>query len=125
MTDGRYDEAYKIEVQGCQAFDTARPQNLRFEEGLLTCEMITCLQVFPGRSKERTALLVGEAHDRDTIYAEDKGLKGGTDAFQAADGIDDACLQGRCVGNLEQWVDVFKINLPEPEDLDLLWVQGG
>lgn len=87
--------------------------------------MITCLEIAPGRSKERTTLLVGKAQHGDTIYAEDKGFQRRTDAFEIADGIDDACLQGRHVGNLEQWVDVLEVNLPEPEDVDLLWVQGG
>lgn len=86
--------------------------------------MITCHEVAPGRSKERPTLLVGEAQNGDTIYAEDKCFEGRTDAFQIADGIDDAYLQGRGVGNLEQWVDVLEVNLPESEDVDLLWVQG-
>lgn len=125
MTDNQFGETYEVKVQGCQAFETAGAQNLTIQEGLLTCEMITCLQIPPGRSKERMTLLSGEAQQGDTIYAEDKGRQGRTDAFQIADSIDDAWLQGRCVGNLEQWVDVLEVNLPEPEDLDLFWVQGG
>lgn len=87
--------------------------------------MITCLEIATGRSKERKTLLVGEAQNRDTINAENKGLQGRTDAFQIADGNDDAWLQGRCVGDLEQRVDVLEVNLPEPEDLHLFRVQGG
>ncbi len=26
--------------------------------------------------------------------------------------------------DFEQWVDIFQINLPEPEDLNLLWMKG-
>lgn len=63
--------------------------------------MITCEEIILWRPKQGAAVVVGETDNRDAIDTEDEGLECRTHVCHAAGGIDDACLQGGCMRDLE------------------------
>ena len=78
-----------------------------------------------GGPKDGATLLVRQAQHRGAVDAKEKCLERRLEGREVGKGVDDAGLQGRGVGDLQEGVDVVEVELPEAEDLGLLGVQGG
>ncbi len=100
-------EVYHVEIQCCQSIIIAGPQSLAVQQRLPTRELVALQTVLLGRSKQGTAFILGEATDRNTIDTEHKRLKCRADTGHITSGVDNACLQGGGVRDLEQRVDIF------------------
>ncbi len=81
-------------------------------------------RAFLGAPEPTTAFVVSEAHERDAVDGEYQSLhRRAYDGWIASD-VDNTSLQRRRVRDLEQRVDIFQANLPQPEYLHLLRVQS-
>lgn len=91
---------------------------------MLTTELVLRQETFPWRFKNCKAFVLAEAQKGDAVDTEHERRQGGLDAGHAAGGFYDACLQSGSVCDFKKRIDVVDIDLPEPEDLGLYWVQS-
>lgn len=68
--------------------------------------------------------MIAETQNGHCVDTEHERLQVWGDARGITSRFDDTCLQARCVRDFEQRVNIFKIDLPESEDMDWLRVQS-
>lgn len=74
-----------------------------------------------GGRKHRLALFRSKTQHGQTVDAEHQRLHGRSDSAQVANRFYDAPLHGGNMSDLEQWIYVGQVNLPELEDL--YWIR--
>lgn len=92
---------------------------------MLTTESISCQEVLLGRPEGGATLVRVETGDGDAVDAEHERLQGRINVADIGSGRKDARLKRDAVGDFEERINILKINLPQFEDMDGVWVEGG
>lgn len=72
--------------------------------------------------KHGAACLIVDTYDSNAVYAEHQCLKLTADACHIDSRVEDTCLESWRMCNLEQRIDIVRVNLPQPEDLNVCGV---
>jgi len=65
---------------------------------------------------------MSKTEDSHAVYGKHQSFHGWFNARQITGGIYDAWLKCGCMGELQKWIHIFQVCLPEFEDLSLRWM---
>lgn len=117
-------EREHVQKESGQALAVGGAKESAVDKGLFTRWVVGIEQLRLAGAKGGLAVTLGHALNGGAVDAEHERLEAGIDAGEVCDGFDDTLLEGRCVRDLDQGVDVVEKSLPKLEDLGRARVEG-